>query len=340
MAKAITASVLRAEKISPTVRLIEFGFADEDFEWEAGGHLNIDVTIDGNRETRSYSLVCKTERGVQIAVRLAEQSRGGSRFMWSLEPGDQVTVYRTRNGFPLSFGAENYKLIAGGIGITPLIGMARLLVELDKDVEFFYCIRNHQDAPFTDELRDLLGDRLSVFCSDDNTFLPIEEVVDSATPRTLLYMCGPLGFMEAVKSSWYDQGLPRHNLRFETFGSSGQLPPVDFDVVVAETGARVTVKNDVTLLEALLRANQPVMYECMKGECGLCKVQVEGLDGTIDHRDVFLSDQEKADNKTLCCCVSRIDGKEVKIRLDHIQHGKYEGDKHKSRTVISPVMTF
>lgn len=242
-----------------------------------------------------------------------------------------------RNGFPLSYDGSRYVLIAGGIGITPMLEMARVLARKNKALEFHYCVRTKDDAPFLDELRELLGDRLHFYAADGGEFLPAKELIKDLNGSDLVYMCGPLGLMDVVKVEWNRAKLPSKNLRLETFGNSGHNKSAEFEVLVRETGARILVPEDSSLLEALRAADQPVMYECLKGECGLCKVEIEELNGEIDHRDVFFSDLEKASKECMCACVSRLTSGNAVIGLNHVQHGKQEGSVKVRRKYISPV---
>ena len=123
---------------------------------------------------------------------------------------------------------------------------------------------------------------------------------------TELYMCGPIRLMDAVRREWVGHGLPVPNLRFETFGNSGAWAPERFRVSIPSLGREVVVDEDASMLEALEDAGVEVMWDCRKGECGLCTVRVLGCDGQIDHRDVFLSDEQKKGDTSLCSCVSRV----------------------------------
>lgn len=119
-------------------------------------------------------------------------------------------------------------------------------------------------------------------------------------------MCGPIRLMDAVRRHWEAATLPPHNLRFETFGSSGWFQPEEFVVTVPQRRIETTVRTDETILEALTRAGVDLMYDCRKGECGLCLLDVHQVDGTIDHHDVFLSKTQKRVRTGRCACVSPV----------------------------------
>ena len=123
-----------------------------------------------------------------------------------------------------------------------------------------------------------------------------------------LYTCGPVPMLEAVKRAWSDAGRPLPDLRFETFGSSGRLPTQAFRLRVPRHGLEIEVPANTTLLEALEAAGVQTLWDCRRGECGLCAMDVLAIDGEIDHRDVFLSEHEKQANGRICACVSRAVG--------------------------------
>ena len=134
----------------------------------------------------------------------------------------------------------------------------------------------------------------------------IAGVAGGRTPQsTELYMCGPIRLMDAIRREWIKAGLPIYHLRYETFGNSGWFDPEDFVVRIPRLGLETTVGTHTTILEALIEAGADLMFDCRKGECGLCAVNVLHVEGVIDHRDVFLSDEQRAAGRQLCTCVSR-----------------------------------
>jgi vanillate O-demethylase ferredoxin subunit len=136
----------------------------------------------------------------------------------------------------------------------------------------------------------------------------VPDLVGSIDADTELYMCGPIRLMDAVRRAWVERELPLPNLRFETFGNSGWHDAQQFVVRIPAQGLEVTIGADQTMLEALEAAGADMMFDCRKGECGLCEVRVLSLEGDIDHRDVFYSERQKDARSKLCCCVSRVVG--------------------------------
>ncbi len=257
---------------------------------------------------RSYSVVESDDDGglLTISVLRVPQSRGGSAFMHGLEPGDELAVTQPLQNFPLRIGAPRYLLLAGGIGITAVAEMARVLRHVGADYTLVYVGRGRERMAYVVELAELHGDRLVLHVDAEGSPLDVAELVRSVDAQTELYMCGPIRLMDAVRRSWHDAGLPPANLRYETFGSSGWFEPEEFVARVPQRQVETTVRTDETLLEALTRAGIDLMYDCRKGECGLCLLDVSCVDGTLDHRDVFLSADQQASGRSLATCVSRV----------------------------------
>jgi ferredoxin-NADP reductase len=273
-----------------------------------GSHVDVRVPLDEGSDVRSYSVVESSDDGglVTISVLRVRQSRGGSAFMHGLSPGDRLEVTQPLQNFPLRVGAPRYLLLAGGIGITAVTEMARVLRHVGADYTLVYVGRSRERMAYVVELTELHGDRLVLHVDAEGTPLDVTELVGSVDAQTELYMCGPIRLMDDVRRNWQDSGLPPANLRYETFGSSGWFEAEEF--VARFPGRRVetTVRTDETLLEALTRAGVDLMYDCRKGECGLCLLDVACVEGALDHRDVFLSQAQQASNRALAACVSRV----------------------------------
>jgi ferredoxin-NADP reductase len=241
-----------------------------------------------------------------LGVQLARQSRGGSAFMHSLRRGQQLKITQPLQNFPLGYGRSSYVLAAGGIGITALVAMAKALKARGADYRFVYGARSRGLLAFVDELAAEHGDRLELRIDDEGSPLDVEELVASCQPDAELYVCGPTPMLDAIKSAWAKAGRHPVALRFETFGSSGRFAPEPFTVGIPRIGMETVVAHDSSMLEALEAAGAELMFDCRKGECGLCQVKVLDVSGVIDHRDVFLSDEQHRAGDRLQCCVSRI----------------------------------
>jgi vanillate O-demethylase ferredoxin subunit len=298
------------EDLTPSVR--EFRLRPEGgvLPHAPGSHLLLEVQIKGRPQIRSYSLVGEPDgQTYRIAVKRLAQGRGGSLAMWQLPVGARLRVSAPQNHFALDFNAPAYLLVAGGIGITPLLRMAHTLAQRSaasgRPVRMLYGARTADELAFLAELKQQLGERLRTVVGAAIDFAP---EIAALPAGSQMYVCGPAPMLDAARSAWLTAGRPEADLRFETFGSSGASAPQAFRVQIPRHGLDITVPADCSLLEALEQAGIEQLYDCQRGECGLCALDVLALDGTIDHRDVFLSAHEKQQNTRLCACVSRVTG--------------------------------
>ncbi|MGW5126146.1 PDR/VanB family oxidoreductase [Streptomyces sp. NPDC004069] len=304
------ARVVEASDVADGIRRIIL--APEQPEHAAPG-THIDVKIgDGVRGVRSYSVVRSEDGGrrLTLSVRLSPTSSGGSAAMHRLRAGDELTVTGPLQNFPLAVGATRYVLVAGGIGVTALVAMASALRRRGADYSLVLVGRSRAVMAYVDDLVAEHGDRVRVHVDDEGTSLAVDDLVAAiagtpAAAGTELYMCGPIGLMNAISQSWAGHDLPTTNLRFETFGSSGRYPAEEFRVRIPELDREITVAPDTSILDSLEAAGIETLSDCRKGECGLCLAKVVGSTGTIDHRDVFLSESQKERSNRLCLCVSR-----------------------------------
>jgi vanillate O-demethylase ferredoxin subunit len=274
---------------------------------EPGSHVDVTVAINGQQEKRSYSVVESIDGGKTLVVSVfkAPVSRGGSVFMHTLQPGDILRITQPLQNFPLRVGAERYVLLAGGIGITAIMNMAAVLRNVKADYTIVYAGRNRAAMAYLQDLQDLHGARLQVHVDDEGSSLDVNALVGNLEPGVELYMCGPIRLMDAVRRGWTERELELPDLRYETFGNSGWHDPEEFLVRIPRLGVEAKVGQGRSMLEALEDAGVDMMFDCRKGECGLCEVRILDLNGAIDHRDVFYSQRQQHAAEKMCCCVSR-----------------------------------
>lgn len=272
---------------------------------QPGAHIDVRINPD---TVRSYSVVEAAPDGswIKIGVRLSPTSRGGSRFMHSLEPGDELEVSSPLQNFPLRVGAPRYLLVAGGVGITAIHAMAKVLRRLGADYHLVFVGRSRSAMAFLDDLVAEHGPRCTVSVDDEGDVLNIDDLLSRVDGSTELYMCGPIRLMDAIRRGWIQRKLPLPNLRYETFGNSGWFDPEEFQLRVRGSSETAVVSPNESILEALERIGVEAMYDCRKGECGLCVVKAVEVQGQIDHRDVFFNEEEKCEDTKLCVCVSRV----------------------------------
>ena len=273
--------------------------------FSAGAHMDVYLP-DGL--IRQYSLSnspAERDRYV-IGVLLAPDSRGGSAQMHGLREGDEIRISSPSNHFPLLKGAHT-TLIAGGIGITPLLSMAEQLLLDAADFDLHLCTRSPEQVPFSGRWAapDISG-RLQLHHSGGDAARRVDfaALLAKAPPHTQVYVCGPGGFMDAVLSAARQLGIDEARLHREYFSAApvarapGDAP---FSVVLARSGLTVEVAPGVTIVEALRQKGIEVAVSCEQGVCGTCLTRVTA--GMPDHRDMFLTDEEHAlnDQMTLCC---------------------------------------
>jgi vanillate O-demethylase ferredoxin subunit len=300
--------------ITPTVREIILAPAAGVQTFAPGAHLQVQVLVAGRPQTRSYSLVGLPDGNTYcIAVKRLDAGRGGSLAMWRLAPGDRLKLTAPQNFFPLDLSAPAYLLIAGGIGVTPLVSMAQTLAQRGASVHMVLAARTESELAYAPRLREALGEGLHLVDASRGQTLDFAAEIAALAPGGQLYFCGPAPMLDAARQAWSQAGRPAADLRFETFGTSGRLAPQAFQARIARQNLDIEVPADSSLLDALEMAGVQAMSGCRRGECGLCALDVTALEGEIDHRDVFLSEREKAENHRICVCVSRVVGR---ITLD------------------------
>ena len=307
------ATVRAHRDLTPTVREFEIRPEGGVKPWTVGSHLDVQVRVQGREETRSYSLVGLPHgpgaaEVYRIAVRRADPGRGGSRFLWCLETGAELAIGEPNNHFELAFGAPSFLLVAGGIGITPILGMALQLAERGAALRLCFAARSHDEMAYAGMLRAALGDRLRTFAGDRGERLDLDAEIAALPPGGQLWICGPLSLLDAAREAWARSGRPRADLRFETFGNSGRFEATPFWVELPRHGLRLEVPAERSLLDVLNEAGVDILSDCKRGECGLCAIDILRVEGTVDHRDVFFSAHEKQASQRLCACVSRVNG--------------------------------
>jgi dimethylamine monooxygenase subunit B len=247
-----------------------------------------------------------------ISVLRVEDGAGGSVAMHQLGVGDRVYVSRPRSAFAPASTATHHLLIAAGIGITPVLSHARSAADRGTTSSLIYVYRPGAGA-HVEEARDLLGEGLTE-CSDRNSFQKVlTEQLMTQTLGTHLYVCGPAAFMDAVLDQARELGWPPARLHSEAFGAAELDDGEPFTVNLVRSGLKLDVPAGVSLLETLEKAGKTIPNMCRKGICGECVLPV--LRGTPQHRDLYLTDQEKSKNTTMMCCVSRSEDPELELDL-------------------------
>ncbi len=299
---------LRIERIDPLTpqirRLILVADADQTLPgFSPGAH--IEVQIPGRKPMwRAYSLVSLPGNPhYEIAVQLEDQSSGGSRWMHEVQVGQQLSVRAPNNHFPLVANASDYLLIAGGIGITPMLGMARSLAASQQPFTLHYAGRNADRMAYLEEVQALGTSRCWISGGDPARRMPLTRLLESPGSGRQLYVCGPKSLISSVLQTARALGWDDNQLHSELFiGSLGTEAEGGFEVQLRSSGITLQVAAGKSVLDAMIEADLDPMFDCRRGDCGVCVAQV--LEGAADHRDSCLSERERADG-SFCTCVSR-----------------------------------
>lgn len=273
--------------------------------FNAGAH--IDVVLD-DRTVRQYSLINGPDQssGYQIAVLRDTGGRGGSvKLCDEFDRGDRLEISEPRNLFPLQ-SAEHYILIAGGIGVTPIYAMAKQLAAQGASFEFHYLCRSREKAAFRSELQERFFDRFRLHLDDGEQRFDADRVLSMPSAETRLFICGPAGLIGFIEERALSLGWAKERIHYELFNRSetSQIEEsAAFEIVVSGSGEVISVGAEETALEALLRNGFDVLCSCEQGVCGSCVLEV--VEGEPDHRDMFLTDEERAQNRVFTPCCSR-----------------------------------
>lgn len=282
------------------------GHALPDFK--AGAHITVQTPA-GQR--RNYSL-CNDPAETsycEIGIKLERSGRGGSQSMIDqVHVGDLLSVSSPKNDFELLDPDHEVIFIAGGIGVTPLLAMARQMSSLKNKggaghFRFYYCARDAEGAAFMPELQALQNAGEVSFHFDGGNpdagldFWPLLEKPSQAH----IYCCGPQGLMDAVKDM--SGHWPQGRVHFESFGANAaqQANNSPFQVKLSQSQTVLQVAENESILEALRKAGRHVPSSCESGTCGSCKTGL--VSGQVDHRDFVLTDSEKSNQ--IMVCVSR-----------------------------------
>jgi phthalate 4,5-dioxygenase reductase subunit len=305
--------VTRTERVARDVHLFEFRHpAGEELPgFTAGSHVTVRAP---NGSVRKYSL-CNdpVERHrYEIAVKRDPAGHGGSvSLVDGVKAGDLVEVGAPRNAFELDEKAVHHLLVAGGIGITPILAMARRLATLGKKFRLVYLTRSAEDSAFADVLSgDAFAGKVTIHHDGGDPARAFDLWPLLEKPNGHVYCCGPRGLLEAVRDMtghWSSSAV-----HFESFlDATASAKPDDkpFTVKLAASGASIEVPPSTSILEAMRAAGHDAPSSCESGTCGTCKTRL--LAGVADHRDLVLMEDER--DAWIMICVSRALTPEIAI---------------------------
>lgn len=312
MSHSPTLSVRVARKRVEAVDICTFELVAADASplpaFSAGSH--VDVQLPGGL-TRPYSLCndpTESHRYV-IAVLRDPASRGGSRAMHEeVVEGQLLQISPPKNHFPLAHDARRHLLLAGGIGVTPILCMAERLANTGAHFDMHYCTRAPERTAFRQRIADSGFASQVCFHFDDGAAaqkLDLDAVLAHPSDGVHLYVCGPKGFMDAVLTTARGKAWPQAQLHYEFFAGEAVSAEGDgsFEVQLASSGKVVAVEAGKTVVAALQDAGIDLPVSCEQGVCGTCLTRV--IEGVPDHRDLYLTPEEQAANDQFLPCCSR-----------------------------------
>lgn len=281
--------------------------------WEAGAHIDIKASDrHGMDAVRQYSLCTRHgEKNWRVAILGDVNGTGASLNLHEkIKNGHNLEVRGPRNLFGLQSNCDPIVLVAGGIGITPILAMAETLSAQNRNFRLYYHARSRGSAAFVDELKSSKYAASVMFSFDDENAVSVNSIFTSADAKASLYTCGPAGFMNAVIEAAKGVGVQDAKIRKELFGGayetvaegSDRMDRV-FTIKIQSTGALVEVPVGQTAVQALSAAGVDVLVSCEQGHCGSCLTRV--LEGTPDHRDQFMLPEEHEKNDAFTPCCSR-----------------------------------
>lgn len=288
--------------------------------FEAGSHIDLHLP---NGMVRSYSLYnAPSDRNRYVVGILRDKkSRGGSEWIHrQLRVGMRINIGAPRNNFELHGNASHSVLVAGGIGITPILCMFRELLRQGKTAELLYCARARNEAAFVDEIRELVEQRPGgtvTFRFDEEEGTPpnLEQLLHARDKQAHFYCCGPTPMLDSFEATCERLGYEQaHIERFAAVEiAASDDAQSSYVVELAKSGDVLQINPGEVLLERLEAAGAAVDCACREGVCGSCEVAV--LEGEIDHRDGVLTKAERAANNTMMVCVSGCKSKKLVLDL-------------------------
>ena len=302
LAKLSVRVARRDEDASGAVRFELAPIADELPPFDAGAHIDIFLP---NGLVRSYSLMNPqhSPQRYVCGIGLDQNSRGGSAYMHEqVREGAVLSISPPKNNFPLAEDAAQSVMFAGGIGVTPIIGMIERLNALGHSWTLNYCARSRATGPFFDLVSDLGPDVRTHFDDEaDGGFMDVCTAVLDADPDAHFYCCGPIPMITAFEKA--TAHLPPERVHIERFSSDQALATEGgFTVELTQSGLSLWVPSGKTILETIEAAGVEVPFSCLAGICGSCVTKV--VEGIPDHRDMVLTDREKSRNDQMMICCS------------------------------------
>lgn len=314
--ETLSFTVERIDELTPDIKSFALVAPDgaELPPFDAGAHIDV---ISGDGLRRSYSLAndpAERHRYVLGVLREVESSGGSEWMHQAVAAGDSLTVVPPLNNFPLREDAEEHILIAGGIGITPILAMGYRLRSLNAKFTLHYCTKSGEETAFTEEVKDVFGAN-AVFHhdgGDPSNGIDLEAVLSEPPEGAHLYICGPRGLLNGAREA--ADHWPDNTVHFELFAPSDKIEQWEnesFEISLSRRKMTLTVPPDKSILDVVRENGVIADSSCEQGICGTCRIRLLG--GRAEHRDEVLTGEEKEKNSSIMICTSRAKAGEMLI---------------------------
>lgn len=303
-------------QLTPKIRAYELQHPERKVlpQVSAGSHIKVPVLLaDGSVSSRHYSLSSSPvqRQHYEIAVLLDEQGSGGSRFVHdNYQVGTRLHCALPRNDFALPTDGSPIVLIAGGIGITPILAMARRLKYQGKVFQFHYVGRQLEEMAYVENLQSEFGEQLNLYTSQQQR-LDLVKTMSNVSDASQFYVCGPERLINGVIQTAKQLAIAELRIHFERFSSASIKHQQPIVIELRQSDKTLVVDATESILDAVEKAGIKTLSDCKVGNCGVCAVNV--LEGKPQHNDNVLTERERAQGK-MCICVSRAES--AKLVLD------------------------
>ena len=287
---------------------------------EAGSHLELRFGGTAGHFLRHYSVVgpltlqSDSEPFWRIAVQREDRNRGSAHIHANFRPGTPLRVSRPIGAFRLARDVPHALLIAGGIGITPILPMMRSLLIRGQSFSMLYAGTRREAMAYADQVVEIGGEHARVHESARDGTADLDGLLAFQPPGTIAYVCGPGPMIDAVRSLARNRSWAENRVRFEVFNAAHKPEDTDFTVRLND-GRTVKVGAGTTILDALDAAGVDTLSDCRRGECGLCLTDIRDAHQGVDHRDSYLTTEERAAGTQLTICCSRAVGQQLDLDI-------------------------
>ena len=316
--------VIEITSLTPRIKSFRLVSANQKrlAAFSPGSHVAVEIPLGQKKRHNSYSLCGSAYQtdSYEIAVLLTGDSCGGSQYLHQIPVGTELNIGFPKNSFAMVSSARKYVLIAGGIGITPLLSMLDNLDKFKTPFELHYAAKSSEECAFYKSLQQQYSSQVKFYFSEKGDCaasqrhrLNPQQIFKEQPLGTHLYLCAPYNLMADCRSAAEALGYPDSAIHRELFGAVKTNKVKPFTAILAQSKKEVEVPKDKTLLEALEAAGIAANYSCRAGGCGACEVKV--IEGEINHLDSFYSPEEKAEQNRILACISRAKTKQLVIDL-------------------------